>query len=114
MILPHAAPAKPGGPLLVAGIIVYLFACAVAVTATFAYDNPRALDACVILLTFGFLLALWPLASRGVDFKRKLAGLPVSTPLDSAMKRNWRAVTGGFLLASVLAAGAAAIFGLPS
>jgi predicted ribosomally synthesized peptide with SipW-like signal peptide len=105
---------KSGRPLLVAGIVVYLLACAVAGAGTFAYYSQRANDAFVILLTCGVFLAVWPAVSRWTSFTRRLAGQPAFTsPVESAMERNWRGVTGGFLLASVLAAGAAAIFGLP-
>jgi hypothetical protein len=106
--------AKPGRPLLAAGIVVYLLACAVAGAGAFVYYSPRASDAFVILFTCGVFLVVWPAVSRWMRFTRRLAGQPALTsPVEGAMERNWRAVTGGFLLASVLAAGAAAIFGLP-
>jgi hypothetical protein len=104
---------KSGSLVLIAGILVYLLAVAVSATAAFAHGSARAADACVILFLVGLMLLAWPLASWWVEFKRRLAGLPARTALEEKLQPHWRTILGVVLLATVVAAIAAAMFGLP-
>jgi hypothetical protein len=96
---------KPGQLLLVQGAIIYAVAFLGLAMGAVAYNSAAVNNAfAFLLLTPIFLLLLSVLLSGSAFFVGSITGTPLLsfTYGFSSMKRNWRGVIGGILLASAV------------
>ena len=96
---------KPGQLLLVQGAIIYAVAFLGLAMGAVAYNSAAVNNAfAFLLLTPIFLLLLSVLLSWSAFFVGSITGTPLLsfTYGFSSMKRNWRGVIGGILLASAV------------